>query len=752
MLHEILLSLSGHPSPLFGDDGKTGAVTADDFPLVSPPEAALLSSVGSLSRRHRELRAHASRISSSHPSTICRAIASSIISTHLARFKSKVLDVEQSILKRDASTVAAYDIVPLSGIVGEFEGWKRRMDWYWGISCLIHPLSLVQSKQLCCGADIINTLRTESQTGYPDIEQAALELSKVAESAWLRQLSSWVLYGRLPTFGKDDFFIRQQSHQHGSDSEFVCDSNLMPNFVSPDTAASILFIGKSLNQIRSRGLVNNDHTPEGTVASEMELLPIHLKYLSELTFPLTSASLSAAISSIRMSLSRNTLQRLLPLSKIVEVLCVFQEFFLLGRGEFATSLVTEADERLSSRNQSGSGGDGLRGLILKDPELAIILNRSFATLSALVIEDDEDSDSDSTLELARSLIRFNVSKPSKSSIAAFHDILLPVPTSLTLLTPSPLDLFLSPADLSAYSDIHAYLLSIRRAHLHLTSVWRLTSMRRDHPAPAGPPISASKHGAEILRQRRARKNKREKDMRKVWATSSKAVFFLCELVSYLEGVVVKDAWAYLLSSITRKPQERPSSSSSMEAGRDFLNSSTRTTSRPEKSFPYSPRTGDLAPGAADPTAEENMPHDPTALASLHSAFLTSLTYALLLSNAPFTKELRHLLSNVEHFVAQIKRLQAAQSNLDLEEDEGVVDALNDWRTEEITVSREVDRARKKVDEGCRACVDVLGQVDNDGSRAGLLGEKVQGAGVDRLLMKLEFGSENGYEGDGDDSP
>jgi hypothetical protein len=33
-------------------------------------------------------------------------------------------------------------------------------------------------------------------------------LVREAETAWLKQISAWILYGRLPSFGTDDFFVQ----------------------------------------------------------------------------------------------------------------------------------------------------------------------------------------------------------------------------------------------------------------------------------------------------------------------------------------------------------------------------------------------------------------------------------------------------------------------------------------------------------------------------------------------------------------
>jgi hypothetical protein len=216
MLHEILLSLSGHPSPLLraatapAADGDASGTGRDAF-LLSPPERALLASVARLSTLHIQLRSSAAQIRSSHPSTICRAVATAVESIQLAAFQAKVLEVESTILRKDAALVGAYHIVPLTAIVGEFSGWTRRLEWLWE---MVQFMMTSESKEpgqagvACTGARLIDQLRAELQTGYTDIEETARSLVKVAEVAWLKQVSAWILYGRLPSFGAEDFFVQ----------------------------------------------------------------------------------------------------------------------------------------------------------------------------------------------------------------------------------------------------------------------------------------------------------------------------------------------------------------------------------------------------------------------------------------------------------------------------------------------------------------------------------------------------------------
>lgn len=203
MLHEILLSLSGHPSPLL----RTDATQPHAFSGVSPAERQLLASAAHLSDVHIKLISYTAQVANSHPSTICRAVATAIDSIHLAAFQRKVLDVEASILQDDPDLVGAYNIVPLTAVIGEFKDWTRRMEWLWEMVQFM--LAKNKKGETCHGAQLMDRLRLELQSGYRDVQNTAMSLVTVAETAWLKQVSAWILYGRLPSFGGDDFFVQK---------------------------------------------------------------------------------------------------------------------------------------------------------------------------------------------------------------------------------------------------------------------------------------------------------------------------------------------------------------------------------------------------------------------------------------------------------------------------------------------------------------------------------------------------------------
>jgi hypothetical protein len=735
MLHEIILSLSGHPSPLLNNPTSNPTTT-----LLSPPEKELLSDITHLSDLHCKLLRHSEEISSSSPSSICQAVSTSIKSTHLAQFQRKVLDVESSILRKDSSAVGAYNIVPLTAVVGEFTEWTRRLEWLWEITkFMLQPA--------CTGARIIDRLCAATQTGYSDIESSALQLVRVAETAWLKQVSGWVLYGRLPSFGKEDFFVHQTDI-----GEYEIIRDFLPEFVNTPTASSILFIGRSLNHIRVKGTKSAD--------SILRLLPAHLQLLSSLSFPISSSSLANSIIAIRKSLSQSALQELLPVSRIQEILALLHEFFLLRRGEFALALINETDEKMRNRwrrsdNLAYEQRNKITDLVIKDGEVSAVLARTWATMAALQgLNDDEDDQ----LDLARELIDLKITKPNtrtpvKESTSAtsqrirtlyavpFSSLLLSIPTTLSLKIPSPLDLFLAPLEVETYSTITAYLLSIRRAHIHLSDLWKITSLRRHHPAPPRPPYGSSPAGRAITQKLRSRVQARGKMLRGIWATSSAALFLLGEVESYFHGEIVKGAWEGLQEWLTGSTStSRPTTASSSkyadtDGGDDIWASVGQEVSA---------------------SSVKNM-HDPQTLSTAHRRYLLCLTHNLLLTTPYFTNPLHQLLQQIDHLVALVHRIHTVWSSLDLENDEGVVDAFSDFRKEEIDVEAELGQVSNSVKNGIASLIRGLRDVDlaveardeelrrleAEMKDVDISGEETyipkRLGRVDRLLMKLDFG-------------
>jgi hypothetical protein len=820
MLHEILLSLSGHPSPLLrsassttdsdnnnnNNNNNNNDLSTAARAILSPPERALLQSLARLSDLHVHLLTSTAHIAACHASVVCRAVASAIDALHLAAFRRKVLEVEATILQRDAALVGAYNIVPLTAVVAEFDGgWARTLEWLAGVVRLMSE----GGGGGCTGAKVVDFLRAELQTGYRDVERTARSLVAVAEAAWVKQVSAWVLYGRVPALGEGDFFIvrrrrRRVAEVEGRDNngdgegegeeeeEYVMERRLLPGFVTPATAESMWFIGRSLNQIRAKSV--GDYSLRGE-----DHLSTQLTKLAALKHPIDSATFARTIADIRHFLSRTTLQRLLPLTRVLETLQLFRDFFLLRRGEFAMALTQQADEKIRSRwkraeNLAYEKRDGFGSVTVKEGEVATVLARTWAAMGSM---QGEHAEEDEGLELARDLLRLTVAKSRtststtpaamESGLAAiaptpFRNILFSVPVVLTLQIPSPLDLFLSQSDLQTYTAINSYLLSLRRAHLRLTDLWKITSLRRHHPAPPGPPYGSTRGGREKVRLLRQRHATRSSILRNAWATASAAIFFLGEIEGYLQVEVVaglSDGFHRWLRTGEDDSRHHDDSSNQTSTAREqdvgpdhapdddndddiwLAESSSPSAAHPQPPQPHQQR-------------KPHMHHDPQTLATAHRLYLRTLVHRLLLSQQSFTDPLYELLVQIDHLVALVRRLHAVWAAADLEADAGVVDAFVDLETEARDVQAEIRGVEGRVKSGIEGLVGELrrleggdagslllfsgsgGEQSGDGDEAGEVvrmresGEYVprRVGGVDRLLMKLDFGSWFGRGGGG----
>lgn len=755
MLHEILLSLAGGPSPLLCPPSNKAIDTNGHLQsLLSPAETALVDSLAQdLGQRHKNIRDNASSVFNSHPSSVCRAVSSAIVATHLARFKRKVLDVEQDILEENPSIVGAYNIVPLSAIVGAFDGWGRRLEWLWDLVQFMQtPLHAGDSRAKrsnqdpCTAADVIAYLRNATHTGYRDIEEISKDLVQVAETAWLKQLSAWVLYGRHPANGASDFFIIAQKaigNQSGSANVYNIEDSLIPPFVTKAVAQSILFIGKSLNHIRERQSITTTDSSTKAPAPELYLLPSHLAHLSALEYPLDYSSFTAAIGAIRLSLSQNALQKLLPISKVQQILHLLKDFFLLERGEFTIALLTAADERLSSRSKKIRSkqnlANDLASMTIKEGEVSAVLGRTWSALASLQSLDDEDVDEE--LDQARELIHLSIKtlddSTSRPAATSFDDVLLPASTVLSLRVPSPVDLFLTPTDVDIYSHMHAYLLAIRRAHLHLSKLYLLSVLRRDHPSPKIPSSKDHHDAYNTVARSRAKVDERTKALRPIWASISSAAFFLAELGEYFQGEVVQGSWSTLHSWLIPDLALDPRSANAS------LRSSNGSAGCSLSSRPTSSRSG--------PDVTTKSLYDPETLTQAHRKYLERLKIELLLNNTEFTHLLRRFMTSIDHLSALMQRFDVTQRDLDSQIDNDMESEKGHLANDSRRTLEDLKTSSLKVAGEVQALIGSLRAIDAaraDGRQYKSTNAAVDqdefvpwtGGGIDRLLLKFDYGS------------
>ena len=768
MIHELLLGISGHSSPLLSTPSdKTDNNNSLLQDVLSPAERSLLNSLGqNLGEKNKEIRVNATAISSSHPSTVCRAVSTAIVATHLASFQRRILEVEKEILEQSTSIVGAYNIVPLSAVAGAFNGWDRKLGWLLDLVQFIQAQGLTSRshigqprKSFCTAAELLKHLEVCTHTGYPDIEKISLDLLKVAETAWLKQISIWVLYGRYPTTGAADFLIIQRNSSHTAQEhagyEFDVETILVPHFVTKATAQSVLSIGKALHYIRRRTGALTTLFPKAT--PEIALPPGHLAHLSShlsgLKSPLSHPSFSASIGAIRHFLSQNALQKLLPMASIMQMLHILRDFFLMDNGEFAIALITAAEDRLTSRNKfdalKKSSVIDLASLTIKEGEVSTVLARAWNSLDVLQSLDPAYDENIDYIDKARSLIRLKIksletgSSPSQgltdySPITSFDDLLLPSSTVLRLQVQAPMDLFLTPPDIDMYSSMHAYLLAIRRAHVRLSKTFLLSALRRNHPSSSkAPPSSSNNDVSESLAHKRYKASQRARTMRTVWATIGSATFFIAEVGEYFQGQVVKSSWStfhsWLLPSI-------PADTQSTDAP---LMSSVGSGSRLYSSRPTSSQS---CKGTAS-----YCPRDPETLAQAHRRYLASLRTGLLLDDSKFTTSLRRLMGSIDHLTALLQRLNNIQQSLDLGTITESSSATLNLIIEAERLVEDLATSCRKTSSGVQALIEALRTIDaartsERSYRATQLDKERDNfapwncEGVDRLLLKFDYGN------------
>ncbi|KAL8685340.1 MAG: hypothetical protein Q9218_007826 [Villophora microphyllina] len=759
MLQELLLALSGHPSPLLSE-GNGNILKHGTGDFLSPAENALLSSLSNdLGQKQSSIRVKANHVVENHPSSVCRAVCASVLSKHLAQFQQKILEVEKSILDGDSSIVGAYNIVPLSAIVTAFDGWDRKLEWLWHMVSSVRNEgsrdgrdveSTKTAKDLHTASSIIGYLRDATYTGHPDIERLSLDLVKVAETTWLKQLASWILYGTLPLVGAVDFFIMKVTNELGHES-YSLRLDLIPPFVNALTAHSILFIGNSLNHIKARGASYGGRDSPVDQSAASNLRASHLKELESLGSPVNATRFTGAIRSIRFSLSKGVLRHLLPLPNVLQVLRILKEYFLLGRGEFALVLISAADERLSDKQSNASnrhrhkGSENLNHLIIKEGEVGSVLARAWATLESAQGFDDKDDDNDT--EIARQLIELSLEsrvRRQKGFIGdqapsnlpdLFQDLLLPTSTAMTIRVQAPLDLFLTSADIATYSKIHAYLLALRRAHLHLSKLFTLSTMRRD---PKSLRATSSSGQNLMLRRRRAERARRT---RPVWATVRSATFLLATIGAYFQTEMIQSSWNEFHRWLdpSTKPTSRPSPRKEQLFGTsldDSVHSRQRMMEGDTSSFEEEDQT-------------ERPIRDPERLMLAHQSFLDSLCHSLLLHDRRFTARLRTFMTEIDHLCAMMNRLEEVQQSVDLELHTATGATPGRSESEEQHLFNELESARRKLDAGLAALVKLLQDIDvaststarNDVMKGPTDDDEfvpTSSHGLDRLLLQLDF--------------
>jgi gamma-tubulin complex component 4 len=274
--------------------------------------------------------------------------------------------------------------------------------------------------------------------------------------------------------------------------------------------------------------------------------------------------------------------------------------------------------------------------MIRDQDLSLTLLR--ASLGTSAQHDPALSRLKFTLPTGplRPLLRSLSSNPNVSMTrglqVGFDDLLLGTPLALSYTLSWPLDLFLIPSDLNAYSALFAYLASIRRAQTIVLECW--TSLSNAQRARRRWTV-LDEGGVEDGEWRR-------KLLRCGWGVVREMIWFLDTLWGHIMTDVVDVHFRKLNEHLDPQLATRKSA----------VPTQSHPTGNPEHrgSDPRSP------PPKARGTDPQYLPTlDFATLRSLHRTYLSNLLSGTLLSHAPSAGHIREILEVCDRFVAQVER-------------------------------------------------------------------------------------------------
>lgn len=725
---EVLLALAGYESPLFD------ASHREHFSSITPPEAAALESLGRLASIHRALQERVKQILREAPSLICRAIAERIDSFHLPQFLDAIIAFERDVLLRDSSVVGAYEIVSLSLLVNTFSPWTRKITFLWSIASTILPSKGEAETQperpaVFKAAEILDKLRSDVFTGYEDIEKAAKDLIGIAEGAWLKQLSTWILIGETPEITHCDFFIRPKRKDQQGLSRHTIVSKALPEFLSQATAKSILFLGITFRRLGESDSIEQERNSRENVRSRAKDFTVHtarLEPLKNVSSPIDVQVFDVAISQIRARLGRELAEGVLPTSSILSTLRLSRQFLLGGRTDFVERLINEADIYLQTRNKTSSrqknatGSALLTGFMIEGPEIGQVLNKTWAAIAPSLNSQTQDQE----LEWAREHLKLmlapeadetsdlkhgnsDADDEASDAIASLEvpdsplkDLLLSTSTIISLMLPPSLNLFFSPQDKMAYTTLNSLIVATSRGREHLLGLWRQTKLRRNHVPLVNHTVRGSERSMAPIQKARKKNEAREAALRNVWASAEAVVRLLTEFSNFISVDVIEDSWSTF----------------------------------------YSWAAGGEVPDS------NNIHQDLEELAKAHRNYLVHLLHATMLDEKECMTKLRHLLVTCDQLVALLLRLQAVQGKLDLQS-EGVEMGEANLEREEADIRDQLEQSSTMLNSALNDLTATFREINerrstSDGDSEQTVNSKgfqprSGRAGIDRLLLRID---------------
>ncbi|KAF9919612.1 Gamma-tubulin complex component 4 [Linnemannia zychae] len=771
------------PYPLEPEVATTFAIT--DFPLLHPAEKESLNQLAQLGFYFQQFNTFITscRLSSQYynqqssqddeatdkpatPGLYLRAMANAL-DKKLQSYRQVIIQTEAAILSGEDNLGG---IVPLSVISGRFAPYHLVFPAIANLLDDIQTATLSDTPYI--GGRLINLLQDRSTSGVPIQKEWMSEILHSCCAVMLRQIMSWVVYGQIQDPFKEFFIVQLESLQgvgeadlgsHYSSGSFSrsraatstgatstlhpaistsvlktsssykwqtgygLDEQMVPTMIPISLAHTILFIGKSIATVR-QAKPKPIPIPQSVTQSHLNLLlPLvsapadkREKALSDDVLNLNI--LAAVIHNIRKDIANHLWVVVQVGEKVVRTLESFKRYFLLCDGEFGLGLITALEEfkrnRLSRMGQFITGTSASVGI--RDHDLGGLLKKAAQDTPA---QDDAALTGFEFQIVKLSQNQSGSENGQSTNIGMFDDQLLGIPVRLTYTLSWPLDLFLTAEDISHYSDIFAFLMTVRKSQVRLQQAWveiksltqRLTNRRRGGDARA--------YGRRIRGTETDERNaEQEEEMLKhIAAFRSGMVFVVDCLWTYIQMDVIGPAYDSLLESI-----------GTHESGRK--SSFTRSLS-----------------------SDEATPQSFDSIHGLHAEALYEIRRACLLTSTSLAASVKNILLRTETFCGIIGRRAAGQDGFQA----GLGEELDDNMWQDWT---DIIRLNQSFREDTEKLFTEL----SSASKAGSLGDgpalkrSVSGLGssllgngpksfdvirqIDRLLLRLEYSKSKWFSG------
>lgn len=382
---------------------------------------------------------------------------------------------------------------------------------------LLNFIAELQTTKQYHGCAILKLLHKHNFNGDPKIMAAIRSIRKHVYAIWLRQLSQWLIYGRLVDVHDEFFIVHSETNRvrnvqstvnHSTGSTYatvasdaasvnadlwhyeVC-YEMLPPYCTPSWAEKVLFIGQTVRMLNSdprkatkqttfwnddgvsavgaaaaaaaaTNIIDDDGDVMEVAGNSLWNKQEHI-YFNKLQALYNDDSVDiGAYESIVNEIKTYVTERLSEIAfnqaDLIMHLRLVKDYYLLGRGELFLEFINQMDT-ISTR-------DGITEHLARDVSRAfqVALNRSFIDLEQL------------TLCMPLTNKDVNESHNGIDTDDDDHQFLRFI--QLKFKVKWPLHLFFSPLILKRYNELFRFLLQIRKLQNDLHAVWRLHRERK----------------------------------------------------------------------------------------------------------------------------------------------------------------------------------------------------------------------------------------------------------------------------------